>query len=280
MKSITFLRKKIKPLDIVLGIGFIVVVLGFFLFFHRKSEYVNIRVKVTDQDVLYANTNPKTWYANRFKVGDSEMNEFGTVISKITSVETFNISGDSKVVYLDINIKAVYNKQTKLYSAKGTNLIFGNTLKFNFTNTFFNALITESPSTINQKDYSEEERTVVVMQRSLISTVLAQDVFSLEPEIVEKIKNGDTITDSNGNVLARVTNVIIKPAMRIAQTSGGDLIMREDPYFKDAMITLNMKVKKYKGEEFVFDFIPLKIGVAIPLNFSYESIWPTIIDIK
>jgi hypothetical protein len=272
MKSITILKKKIKLFDVILGLGFIAVVLGFFLFFHRKSENVNIRVRVTDQDVLYANTNPKTWYANRFKVGDTEMDELGNVISKITDVETFNVSSDTQVVYLDINIKAVYDNKTKLYSAKGTNLIFGNTLRFNFTNTFFNALITESPSTINQKDYSEEQRTIVVVQRS-VST-------GIEPEILEKIKKGDSITDLKGNVLAEVTNVLIQPALRITQTSWGSLLKKDDPYFKDAIITLDMKVKKYKGDEFVFDFIPLKLGQAVPLNFSYESILPTIIDIR
>jgi hypothetical protein len=133
-------------------------------------------------------------------------------------------------------------------------------------------LITESPSTINQKDYSEEQRTIVVVQRG--------DQNGMEPEILEKIKKGDTITDSKGNVLAEVTNVLIQPALKITQTSWGDLLMKEDPYYKDATITLNMKVEKYKGDEFIFDFVPLKLGQPVPLNFSYESIWPTIVDIK
>jgi len=280
MKKIRkLLKNRLTSFDIVFGLIFLVVILGIFLFFKRKTEYVNIRVKVTDQDILYAHTNPKNWYANRFNVGDKELNGLGQTISQITNVESFDISENTSTVYLDINIKSVYNKHTKLYTAKGTNLTFGNTIRFNFLDVSFMGLITESPDTLNQKDYQEETREIVVIERGA-GPLLYGGPGSIEPEVLEKIKVGDTINDSNGKILAKVKNISLRPAQRITQTNGGDLLMRYDPYYKDALITIDILVKNYKGDEFVFDTYPFKIGSEIPLNFTYASILPRIIEIK
>lgn len=271
MKLKSFFKNKITYFDFFFGIVFLVAIIVIFLLFYRKTEYVNIRVKITDQDVLYAYTDAQTWYANRFEAGDKEMDELGGVISQVTSVETFNTSINTKAVYLNMRIKAVYDKRTKLYSAKGINLVFGNTIKFNFPNVAFNALITESPSTINQNGLTIEERRI---------TVLIRGPDNVEPKLLEKIKKGDTITDSNGNTLAKVEDITLRPGQRITQTSRGDLLLKQDPYFKDAIINLSVRVKKYKGDSFIFDTTPLKLGSAVPLNFSYETIFPIIIDIK
>ena len=284
-KLIKKIKKNIHVLDIVIGAFFIIIAISLLLLFHRKNEYVDIRVRVTDQDVLYANNNPRTWYANQFEVGDVERDELGGIVGKITGVETFNISEDSKVVYLDISLRAVYNKRSQLYSAQGTNLIFGNTLRLNFSKTFFNSLITEAPDRSNQNDYSEEQKTIVVIERGVTNgndtdVNSLQSQASIEPQVLSKIKSGDVITDSNGRVLAEVKDIVITPALRITQNDRGDLLSKLDPYYKDATITLNILVKKYKSDEFIFDIIPLKIGSKVPLNFSYESIWPTLIEVK
>ncbi|MGA2910863.1 MAG: DUF4330 family protein [Candidatus Microgenomates bacterium] len=277
MKHITIFKRKVTYFDFILGGVFIIVMLGVFLFLYRKNEYVNIRVKVTDQDVLYASTDPKSWYANRFEVGDIELDELGRTISQITGVETFNMSPDTKAVYLDIKIKAVYDRRTKLYSARGINLTFGNTIRFNFSNASFYALITESPGTLNQKDLTVEEKEITVLERG---PALNSSADSIEPEVLEKIKKGDEITDSNGDTLAEVENVVLRPGQRVVQNAAGNLLLRYDPYYKDAIITLKIRVEKYKGDEFVFDNVPLKLGSYLPLNFTYESIWPVITDIK
>jgi hypothetical protein len=284
-KLIKKIKKNIHVLDIVIGAFFIIIAISLLLLFHRKNEYVDIRVRVTDQDVLYANNNPRTWYANQFEVGDVERDELGGIVGKITGVETFNISEDSKVVYLDISLRAVYNKRSQLYSAQGTNLIFGNTLRLNFSKTFFNSLITEAPDRSNQNDYSEEQKTIVVIERGVTNgndtdVNSLQSQANIEPQVLSKIKSGDVITDSNGRVLAEVKDIVITPALRITQNDRGDLLSKLDPYYKDATITLNILVKKYKSDEFIFDIIPLKIGSKVPLNFSYESIWPTLIEVK
>lgn len=282
MKYLTLNKKlinKIRPLDLLIGGFFVIVGISLLLLFHRTNVYVDIRVRVTDQDVLYANTNPKTWYANRFVVGDTEKNELGQVVGKITNVETFSISPDSKVVFLDINLKANYNKRTGTYTVGGTNLIFGNTLRFNFSDIFFNGIITEAPGAKNQVGYSEEQKTITLIVRGYPKS-LADNYRGVEPQVLEKIRKGDIITNSNGIVLATVEDIVLTPALRIVQTSDGKLFRNQDPYYKDATITMNIKVKKYNEDEFVFDIVPFKIGTEIPLNFNEVSIWPLLVEVK
>lgn len=273
MKIKNIFKNKITYFDIILGVIFVIVTLGIFLFLYRKNEYVNIRVKITDQDVLYANTNPQSWYANRFDIGDTEKDELGRVTAEIIGVQTFDTTESTKAVYLDIKIKAVYDRRTQTYSAKGTTLVFGSTIRFYFSKVSFNALITESPGTLNQKGLIIEDRIITVLERgpSLIEPI--------EPKVLEKIRKGDTVMDSNGNVLARVANITLRSGQRVTQNDSGSLLLRQDPYYKDAIITLVVSTKKYKGESFVFDNVPLKLGVTLPLNFSYESIYPVIISI-
>lgn len=270
MKLIKIIKNKITLFDIVLGVFLLVFLIAVVLFLDRKTQYVDIRVKVTDQDVLYSRTNPATWYANRFNVGDSEKNELGRPIAQITNVETYNTTADTKAVYLNINVRAVYDKMSQTYSAKGTSLIFGNTLKFSFPNVSFSGLIIESPTTSNPVSPIEQKK-IVVLQRG---------IDAIEPVILQKIKVGDEIIDSMGNILAHVESVSFLASPRITQTYQGDLLLRNDPYYKDAFITLTVRVKKYNNEYFLFDNVPLKLGVNVPLNFSYESIYPVIIDIK
>lgn len=272
MKINRIFKNKIHFFDLFFGFILVILLISIYFFFNRKVEFVNIRVKVTDQDVLYANTSPKTWYANRFEVGDTENNELGQVTSQITGVETFNTGNDSKAVYLDIKTKAVYNKHTKLYSAKATNLVFGNTIKFNFAKVAFYGLVTEPPNSENQKTMQIEKKRVVLMQRNTF--------IGVEPDVLSKIKAGDKIIDSKGNLLFEVINISLQPALRVTQNSQGDLLLRYDPYYKDAVITADVRAKKLNSELFAFDNIPIKLGIIMPLNFTYESISPVIIDIK
>lgn len=263
--------KQINFLDAVFVAIFLILALSFYLFFYRKPEYVDIRVRVTDKDILYASTNPQSWYANRLNVGDTELNELGGVISKITNKEVFNMSADSKVVYLDLNLKAVYDRRTKIYSAKGSSLTFGNSIKFNFANSTFNGLITESPQTFKQPGPETGYKTL---------SLLVRGPNAIEPEILQKIKKGDKITNSLGHVLVEVKDVYLKPGQRVTQDDRGNLHLKADPFYKDAFITVSMRYKKYNGEDFIYDLIPLKIGMYIPLNFSYTTVYPLITDIK
>lgn len=274
MKIFRRLIKKLTYFDFALIALVVVLFLGFFFFFYRKAEYINIRVKVTDQDVLYAQTQPATWYANRFEMGDVEIDALGRVISEIIGVERFNVTADRKAVYLDLRVRATYDTRTKLYSARGKPLIFGTPVRFNFSKVTFDGIVTEFPNSESQKNLSITETKVAALLRGI-----RPEETPIEPAIIEAVKKGDKVYDSNGNVLAEVLDITIRPAERVAQTDRGELLLRYDPLYKDALLTLNIRTKILDKEAFMFDNIPLKVGEWVPLNFEHVSLWPQIIKI-
>lgn len=268
MKKIKQIINKAHPLDVILialiAIGFI----GFFVFFYRKPQYVTIKVKVTDQDVLYAYTQPQAWYANRFEAGDTEINTLGQKISEITNVETFNVTSDKKVVYLTIKIKALFDSRTKLYSAKGKQLAFGIPLRFTTSKITFDGIVTEFPGSEHQKNVTVGTTRVTTLARNI------------EPAIALSLRAGDTIIDSNKTLLATIENLAIRPAEKVTQTSAGDLLLRYDPLYKDVVMTVTVRTKTVFGETFAFDSVPVKIGEALPLNFPLISLFPFITNIQ
>lgn len=274
MGRIRKFAKKLTYFDI--GIIAIVVALGlgFFSFFYRKAEYVNIRVKVTDQDVLYVRTQPATWYANRFEVGDVERGALGREISRIVGVETFNVTSRRKAVYLNLRVRATYDTRTKLYSARGKPLIFGTPVRFNFSKVTFDGIVTDFPNSEYQKNLQVKETKVVALSRGF-----KPEEIPGEPLIFESVKRGDKVVDSNGNILAEVLDVVIRPAERVTQTDRGELLLRRDPLYKDSLFTLKIRTKIFDNEPFMFDNIPLKIGEVVPLNFAHVSLFPVIIEI-
>ncbi len=258
--------KKLTLFDI--GILLVVVVLGgsLYAFFKRSVDEVQIRVKVTDQDVLYAKTYPAQWYAQRIQVGDTEKDALGRVLSEIVGVERFNVSSDKQAVYVDIKLNAVFDKRKGVYFSRGKSLVFGMPIRFNFSRVTFDGIVTEFPGSDGGKGLVTGKATLYTKGRSN------------EPEIVNAVKKGDKMYDSNGVLLAEVTEVLVKPADKVVQNDAGDVLLRQDPYFKDIYMTVEVQTKKLNGDIFVFDDMPLRVGIVAPLNFEKVSLFPLVTD--
>jgi len=65
MKAIKKLLQSLTYFDIGVILVLAILSIAFFSFFYRKAEYVNIRVKVTDKEVLYAD--PIFMFHSHFK---------------------------------------------------------------------------------------------------------------------------------------------------------------------------------------------------------------------
>ncbi|OGK09718.1 hypothetical protein A2767_07710 [Candidatus Roizmanbacteria bacterium RIFCSPHIGHO2_01_FULL_35_10] len=290
MKKILKLLTRLTPFDLIIICALLISIIFFFLFFYRKSEYVDIRVKSTDLEVLYGKSQPFVWYANQFEVGDVEKDVLGKNIAEIKSVESFNVTPDKKVLYLDLRLRGLFDSRTKLYSARGKNLIIGTPIKFNFSRVAFEGVIVETPESLKQNKFSTKNVKVTALARGInelqtnvvwgvdeLQTI--QDYSVIEPEVFQNIHKGDKITDSKKQVLVEIIDLQIRPAQRITQSDAGELLLKDDPYYKDAILTVIIKTKKYRNEYFIFDNQLLKLGEKLPLNFTNLSIFPVITNI-
>lgn len=275
MLKLKKLFKKLSYFDIAL-IG-VIAILGitFVLFFYRKSTNITIRVKVTDQDVLYARTLPQNWYAQQFHIGDQERDALGKTIAEIISVDSFLVSSNETAVYLDIRVKSIYDSRTKTYSVRGKQISFGTPLRFNLSQVTFTGFVTGFPNLQNDANIQTDYVVVKAVGRAIVPFER-----EIEPAVFMSVKPGDKIFDSQKMLLADVQNLAIKPAQRITETDNGDVLLRADPYYKDIELTVKVLTKKYQGQYFMFDNLPLKIGAFLPLNFEHVSIFPVITDIQ
>ncbi|KKS89858.1 MAG: hypothetical protein UV63_C0012G0010 [Microgenomates group bacterium GW2011_GWC1_43_11] len=264
-KILRSFRQHISAFDIgILVVGFICL-LVFFLFFYRKSETITIRVKVTDQDVLYQRTEPTMWYANRFFVGDKELDALGRTITEIVGIDMFPVDSKHKAVYLDLKVKAVYDTRTKTYSTHGKTLMFGTPMRFNVSKVTFDGFVTEFPGSEKDAGVKIGKATVKALARNL------------EPSIASAITPGSKILDSNQLLLAEITDVTVTPAEKVTTTDAGDLLLRYDPLYKDALITVDIRTKTVGKDVYIFDNLPLKIGEPLPLHLENVSV-PSNID--
>lgn len=253
MKLLRTIKRSVTPFDV--GIGALIAAVGivFFLFFYRRAEYIDIRIKVTDQDVLYQQSEPATWYAHRFFVGDKELDALGRTIAEITRVTTIPLDSRHQAVYVDLKVRALYDSRTKQYSTHGQSLMFGAPMRFYLSGVAFDGFVSEFPGSKEMRKGSERRARVTVLIRNL------------EPAVAAAVSPGNTVTDADGGILARVTDVAVMAAERVTNTYAGDLLLRYDPIYKDVMMAVDVRAVAIGNDLFVFDNMPLKIGLPFPL---------------
>ncbi len=276
MEKYKKISKNITWFDKIAVLVFLTIVLGVFGFFYRKSQYVDIKIRVTDKDVLYAWNNPQNWFANRFVVGDSEKDLLGNDIAKITNVESYNIDNYTKAVYLNINIKATYDPRTRQYSARGKKLSFGTPVKFSMNGVSFDGLVVDPPHS------SQDTNTSFVISEVFIRGIQSDSAGKtfVEPEVLSQIKQGDVIESSSGVKFAEVLNVKLTSAEHVTQDSNGRLYLRYDPLYKDARVLVRFKVKSVGNEKYIFNDYPLRIGSKPALTFKDKFIVGEIVKIN
>lgn len=268
MKNILKSLPKLHWVDIFIFFVVGAVLVGFFFFFYRKASYITIRVKVTNQEVLTAYSEPRNNYSWRFHKGDIERDVLGRVVTELENVETYSVTPENKVVYLDLRVRATYDTRTKMYAARGKNLMYGTPMRFNLTEVTFDGFVTEVPGGA-QINVTEK----IVKVRAFAGQVA--------PALAKEIKVGDTVTNSLGKQLVKITKVEVTQARQTSQDSKGNLLIATNPLFKDVLIEMDLLVKDVNNDELVmFDDYRVNIGVLVPINLRRYNIYPAIDDIQ
>ena len=110
-----------------------------------------------------------------------------------------------------------------------------------------------------------------------LGDIIVASVKSAEPR--KLVKKGDIVTDSKDNVLIKILDVSIQSAKRLVVSSSGQPFLVDDPYLKDVYYTIELATKEVDGKTYMFDYIPVLINTAVPINMNTVSIWPTITEI-
>lgn len=268
MKNIIKSLPKLHWVDIFIFFVVGAVLVSFFFFFYRKASYITIRVKVTNQEVLTAYSEPRNNYAWRFHKGDIERDVLGRVVTEIENVETYSVTPENKVVYLDLRVRATYDTRTKMYAARGKNLMYGTPMRFNLTDVTFDGFVTDVPG----------DEKISAIQKTIHVKAFAGQVSE---SLAKEIKVGDTVTDSMGKQLVKITKVEVSPGKQTTVDSKGNILIATNPMFKDVQMEMDILVKDVNNTDVVmFDDYRVNIGVLVPINLRRYNIYPAIDDIQ
>lgn len=289
-KYIRFLvtaTKKMVVLDYVFIGVFLLIFLGFFIFTKRKTVYIPVTFKVTDERSLNAvfspkpdvlqDFSPRVDFAQGFIVGDMEKNEFGQATATITGVDSYDISPNNQAVFVTVNVKAIYSPRKNQYTVKSRPITYGASIPFIFKNITFTGLVVNFPH-FESAQQAEPGITRVKVQLRQDSREFSE-VFGVPHYLATAIKAGDSITNSNDEIMATIISVETRPATRTVVTGSGTTINTQDPSLLDVFYTIDLATKQVNDKTYMFDYFPVLIGETIPLNFPTVSVYPTIIEI-
>jgi len=253
----------------------VIVVGGVYIFFKKSVQKIVVRFDVTDENPLYAYTSPKNQYATSFQVGDISFNELGEKDAEIVGLETYSVEPTKMVTRLDIKLKAEYSFRKKQYLYKGKPIVYGESHSFVFSKVKVKASVIDFPGFRNENSrvtYFRRVKAQLRYERREFS-----DTYGVADFIAESVKNGDAVYNKQGDVLAKIVSVDIKPAQRTI-VSGNRLVEVLDPMLKDVFYDIDLQVTNIDGNEYMFNYGPVKVGETIPLNFQEINVWPTIIE--
>ncbi len=274
-QSLKQLVKKLSIFDLSLLVVAVLIPAFIFLFFRRQEDVIEIKLQVTDKDVLYAGTAPNLTYSDSFRVGDVEKNEIGQIIAEITKVDAFPISRTHKITFLTIKVKSLYNPRKELFSLRGKPIIYGESFKFNFRNAVVEGLIVNYPG---YTPSSSEDKTIHVETQLRYDDRQFSDVYGVPGYIADQVKENDEVKDSQGRVYAKILTKRVVPAKRTVLMNGS-AVQVVDPDLKDVYFTIELYVKKRGNDYFLYDLIPVAVTESLPLSFSNISVFPTILKI-
>lgn len=257
----------------VLGVLFV----GFLLF--RKSTFVTVTVKVDEESIQYepwrANNGSRSWFALMFYEGMKEQDGLGRTMSEVMSVRSYDTGPAVKAVYLNLNVRGVYNRASDQYTFKGVPLLVGATIDLKLDHLKVRGLV------IGVEGQRDPRQKVKLQVKTKIKEESATFPGSsgTRDYVADAIVVGDEIVDSQNNVIVRVVDMLVENAVRTVVTDKGEVLIRRDPIRKDVSLTFEVNATKLGELYYMFDDIPILVGHGLPLNFSTVSVFPDVTNI-
>lgn len=261
----------LKVVDLVALSVFLGIMVMAYFFMLRKANYVNIILRVSQSDLINANTGGVSatlpaWYLENLKVD----NKGETNKSSISIVKVFQYQNNSneKIVYLTLRLLTVYDKKNGVYTYEGLPLLVGSYQNFKYGGVMIRGIVQKVG------DFGEKREEKIYLVEGMLEGDLAGDKdlkMTCYPSGVAKIYTdfiypGLTISDSDDRVMVKVEEVKISPAY-IKVISGGKLVSIEDKDNKNIKVKLRVRVEKFDDVYLYAGETAVKVGGYLNLDF-------------
>lgn len=251
-----FLQLKYFLTGIGICVLFVVAVAGYRLI-QPQTKTIYVKVKV-GQGYWWANTNrAPEWFVSSLKKGEVESSLLGKGRAQIVSIRSYPAAvPNQKDVYITIKMEASYNKYSKSYSYKRSNISVSSPIELDFPST----RVTGTIIAVSTTPFREKilEKTVTLVNKGGY-----QEDFQY---LFNGIRIGDSFFDGEEKVFEVLSKRLEdRDFGAIVEQGGGDYFIGSSERLKNIVITARMKVRQegeklYFGEEqklIVNSYVPL-----------------------
>jgi len=261
--------KKVSSMDMLSLFFVFFVAAGAYFFLSRKTEYLEITVRLLNQDTpeYYLDTNQtKAWYVQEIEVGKAQKSSFGEKSVEITDVYSYPNGFLYNDVYVTLRLKTTKNKITGQYIYEGSPLLIHDIKSFKIKDLLLNGEI------IDIKNKATETKKLKISFELLSRGANVQNnseavMRGIENYTVDLIKEGMLIKDNKGQELVRINKVIKKPGEVILATPNG-LQRLIDPDRTRVIIETDLLAEKVNNYYFYRKEETLLIDQIIHLTFD------------
>lgn len=268
------------------GIAFLIALAAVaYIWLSPNYKDVLVTVRLADRDMMWLdNGSPLSSVMDSLQVGMKKKDAFGRVAAEVIHINAFDQPktespyASKKTVYVTLRLRASHNNKTGQYRYQGTILQVGEWVRLSIQSTMINGLTVRIPA-----GASDEPTWVTVKAQVKSEGPFIFEPFSettgVDKAIADAIVVGDTVKDSDGNILAQVLDKTVTPAVRTTWDLYGNVFNRPHPRKYDVIMTVRLAVRKIGSGLYYLDTAPIKINSLLPLFLSRIDIEPRVIEI-
>jgi len=245
-----------KLLVVVLILAFIGVGVKFIT---KRDTWITVELWGSGGEWWWNTGAPPYWVANVINAGDGEYDSGGKKICEIMEIKKYE-DYDKKKFSLKAKLKVEKNKKTGKIKYKNNDLEIGSPLTLNLgTKT-----VTGNLTWIEGVPDKREKKNLNVTLK----------LYNRYPWQADAIKVGDTSTDGNNEIIAKILDKKVDLAEMTVVTDIGDVLARNDPLKRDITLKMGILALKANNQFFFSQIEDIKVGnilfIVMP-SYNFEG---------
>ncbi len=281
MKNIKDRLAKLTLADAAAILVVIAIITALAYLFFRKSTLVTVTIKVNEDSVAFnswdvGNKGTRSWFAQMFYPGMKEKDGLGKATAEVLSLRSYDTSPARKAVYLNVRLRTVYNRASNQNYYKGKAVLVGSTIKL-----YLDSLQVDGLITYVEGIKDPRQKIILILETQVRDeTPVYPETSGTKPYIADALSEGQEIKDDQGNTIIKILKKRVENAQRVVTTSDGRVFIQTNPLRKDVFFTLEVSANQIANRYYIFDDVPVLIGIGIPVNTTTISMWPEVTKIQ
>lgn len=239
--------------DALIVVAIILTLSGVFWFRQsKKDEWVNVSIRIMNDEWWWPGTDPESWYSDGLKVGDVALNSFGKPIAKITQIDLADLGISKFKTTIHVELLVTHDTVKQLYLYNFQPLLVSKPIDLSFGEHGVKGIVTAINQPSEEKKYKKIDVKMV----------------KIFPWVAESYKVGLFATNPQGLKTVEVLKLQVTPNVsRVFSDIRGEMISVLNQDYRDAYVTISVLSYKIGDVWYRTDGAQLKVGDKIWLHF-------------